>query len=155
MLLPILASFLLSGPAQADDCSQAALARIASAQTLLEQSLSTEDIDRSATVERARILLERTMEDDPGCRDARSLHRKASRMLRAAEPISQAASLEAALMHALERVEALEQAPEPARDEIEVLRFMLAELGRLYPEDDERITALVRRVHALDEGGEK
>ncbi len=102
-------------------------------------------------VERARILLERTSEEDADCKTAKKLHKQATKMLKAAEPISQAASLEDALIHALERVEALEQAEQPDPGEVEVVRFMLAELGRHYP-DDERVDALVRRTLAVQRG---
>ena len=137
--------------AQADTCKPLTVQRIASAESLMQRSLTAEAIDRASMVERSRILLERSLDDDPACRAVKSAHRCASRMLKAAEPISQAASLDDALMHALERVEALEQAEEPERDEIEVLRFMLAELGRHYP-DDERVDALVRRTLVVQRG---
>lgn len=147
LLVPLLAL----APAQADACKPISVQRIASAQALLDQSLEVEAIDRASMVERARILLERTSEDDAGCKSAKSLHKQAGKMLKAAEPISMAASLEDALMHALERVEALEQAAEPDHGEIEVVRFMLAELGNHYP-DDERVDALVRRTIEVQRG---
>ena len=146
-----LVSLLALAPARADTCKPISVQRIASAQALLDQSVEVEAIDRSSMVERARILLERTQDDDPGCKTAKSLHKHATKMLRAAEPVSMAASLEDALMHALERVEALEQAEQPDPGEIEVVRFMLAELGNHYP-DDERVEALVRRTVAVQRG---
>jgi hypothetical protein len=147
LLVPMLAL----APAQADACEPLSVQRITSAQALLDQSLEAEAIDRASFVERARILLEHTQEDDAGCKAAKSLHKQATKMLKAAEPISQAASLEDALMHALERVEALERAAEPDPGEIEVVRFMLAELGNHYP-DDERVDALVRRAIEVQRG---
>jgi hypothetical protein len=147
LLVPLLAL----APADAGDCKPLSVQRIAAAQALLDQSLEAEAIDRASVVERSRILLERVQEEDKACRDAKKLHRQATRMLEAAEPISQAASLEDALIHALERVEALEQAEHPERGEIEVVRFMLAELGNHYP-DDERVDALVRRTLAVQRG---
>ncbi len=147
LLVPLLAL----SPAKADPCNAASVQRIASAEALLDQSLEVEAIDRASMVERARILLERTQEDDADCKDAKKLHKQATRMLKAAEPISMAASLEDALVHALERVEALEQAVEPDPTEVEVVRFMLAELGNHYP-GDERVDALVRRTVAVQRG---
>ncbi len=147
LLVPLLALT----PAHADACKPISVQRIASAQALLDQSLEAEAIDRASMVERARILLERTSQDDTGCKTAKSLHKQAGKMLAAAEPISVAASLDDALMHALERVEALELAAEPDRGEVEVVRFMLAALGSYYP-DDERVDALVRRVIAVQRG---
>ena len=147
LLVPLLAL----APVQAADCFPLSADRIASAEALLDESLEAEAIDRASIVERARILLERTQEDDADCKDAKKLHKHATRMLKAAEPISMAASLEDALMHALERVETLEQAEEPEPAEIEVVRFMLAELGNHYP-GDERIDALVRRTVAVQRG---
>jgi hypothetical protein len=146
-----LVHLLALAPVHADACKPISVQRVASAQALLDQSLEAEAIDRASVVERARILLERTMDDDGGCKDAKQLHKQASKMLKAAEPISQAASLEDALMHALERVEALEQATQADPGEIEVVRFMLAELGRHYP-DDERVDALVRRTVTVQRG---
>jgi len=147
LLVPLLAL----APAQADACKPISVQRIASAQALLDQSLEVEAIDRAGMVERARILLEKTQEDDVACKAAKSLHKQASKMLKAAEPISAAASLDDALMHALERVESLEHAEQPDPAEIEVVRFMLAELGNHYS-DDERVDALVRRVIAVQRG---
>jgi hypothetical protein len=147
LLVPLLAL----SPAKADSCSTVSVQRIASAEALLDDSLEAEAIDRASIVERARILLERTQEDDADCKDAKQLHKHATRMLKAAEPISMAASLDDALMHALERVESLELAQEPEPAEIEVVRFMLAELGNHYP-GDERIDALVRRAVAVQRG---
>ena len=151
MTVLFLVPMLALAPAQADACTPISVQRIASAQVLLDRSLEAEAIDRASIVERARILLERTQEDDAGCKAAKSLHKQASKMLKAAEPISMAASLDDALMHALERVEALEQASEPDPGEVEVVRFMLAELGNHYP-DDERVDALVRRVLDIQRG---
>ncbi len=147
LLVPLLAL----APVQAADCFPLSADRIASAEALLDESLEAEAIDRASIVERARILLERVQDEDPGCKTAKSLHKQATKMLKAAEPVSQAASLEDALMHALERVEALEQAEQPDPAEIEVVRFMLAELGNHYP-DDERVDALVRRAVAVQRG---
>lgn len=147
----LLVHLLALSPVQADSCKPLSVQRIASAQALLDQSLEAEAIDRAATVERARILLERTQDEDGACKAAKALHRQASKMLKAAEPIAQAASLEEALIHALERVEALELASPADPGEIEVVRFMLAELGNHYP-DDERVDALVRRTLAVQRG---
>jgi hypothetical protein len=147
----ILVPLLAMSPVDAGACKPLSVQRIASAEALLQQSLEAEAIDRASVVERARILLERVEEEDQACGDAKKLHKHATKMLKAAEPISQAASLDDALMHALERVEALEQAEQADPGEIEVVRFMLAELGNHYP-DDERVDALVRRTLAVQRG---
>ena len=151
MIPLLLVSLLALSPARADSCNPMSVQRIASAEALLVQSLEADAIDRASFIERARILLERTQDDDTDCKAAKSLHKQATRMLKAAEPISQAASLDDALMHALERVEELEQAEDADPAEIEVVRFMLAELGNHY-QDDERIDALVRRTVAVQRG---
>ncbi|MFH1464587.1 MAG: hypothetical protein ABIO70_09375 [Pseudomonadota bacterium] len=150
----ILVAVLSLGAARADTCTDLSEQRLSSARALLDESLDTANtaaIDRSSIVERARILLERTADEDPSCKAAKSMHKQATRMLKEAEPISRAASADDALMHALERVEALEQAASPDREEIETVRFMLAELGSHFP-DDERVDALVRRVLAVQRG---
>jgi hypothetical protein len=147
----ILVTILSLGAARADTCTDLSEQRLASARVLLDQSLETAAVDRSSIVERARILLERTSEEDPACKAAKSMHKQATRMLREAEPISLAASADDALMHALVRVEALEQAATPDREEIETVRFMLAELTGHFP-GDERVDALVRRVLLVQQG---
>jgi hypothetical protein len=149
----ILVTILSLGAARADTCTDLSEQRLVAARALLDESIETAAIDRSSIVERARILLERTADEDPACKAAKSLHKQASRMLKEAEPISLAASADDALMHALVRVEALEQASTPDREEIETVRFMLAELGSHFP-GDERVDALVRRVLAVQQGAD-
>jgi hypothetical protein len=147
----LLVTALSLGAARAETCTPLSAQRLTAAEALLDQSLQVEAIDRASLVERARILLERTTEQDPACRSARSLHKQATRMLAEAEEVSRAASADEALIHALERVEALEQAAPAGREEIETVRFMLAELASHFP-GDERVDALVRRTLAVQRG---
>ncbi len=94
---------LLAGPtAQAGACDDDAAARVEAADRLVDLAFDAEPVEKAPLLTRAIILLERTLEDAPGCADAEALRTHATKLHRDIEALSTAAALEDALV----RVEA-------------------------------------------------
>ena len=131
--------------AQATPCGEAATARTQAASELLAQLADAEAIDKAALLERARILLERTLEEEPGCGDARSLKEKADGLVDEMQARSTLAAMEEALVNADRMLKYMEKKGAGDPSDLEALRFQLAELGRRLP-GDERVEALAARA---------
>ena len=148
MMTPALLAALTILPAHAGKCSVTALARIEAATALLAQVPSTPEIDQSSVVERARILLEKVVKEEPRCKDAWVIKSEADGTVLTLTPVSRDANLEAAVTEATERVVALEGASPPNPEHLEALRFFLHDLESIAPEDT-RIKSLASRAAKL------
>ena len=146
--MPLLLYLLLLGTSQGEEpCTEIATARVASAHGLLEASVETAVIDRAAILERARVLLERTLEEDPTCEAATDLKHRADQLFEEAEPLSTAAAVEETLHRATRAAEQMEQNG-TTPPELEALRFQVAALVDRLP-GDVRALDLARRVAAI------
>jgi hypothetical protein len=139
---------LAPSPARAAGCTEMGLARVESARLLLAEAPEVPDIDRASLVERAIILLERTLEAEASCADARSVLKDAQKLLKKVTPVSVAADFEAAVAQASARLQDAEASHPRDPEEIETLRFMIASLLDIKPQDT-RLLALARRAAAL------
>ena len=136
---------LLAHLAQATPCGGTAAARVEAADGLMVQLADAEDIDKAALLERARILLERTLEEEPGCVEAHVLKRKADGLVDEMQARSTLASMEEALARAGRILAEMEKSGIQDSAELEALRFQLAELGQRLP-GDERVEGLAARA---------
>ncbi len=143
--MPFLLYLFLLGSSQGDEpCTEIAAARVESAQGLVEESAEAPAIDRAAILERARILLERTLDEDPACQAASDLKIRADQLFEETEPLSSAAAMEETLHRASRRVAEMEQNGATAAD-LEALRFQVAALVDRLP-GDVRALELARRA---------
>ncbi len=148
----LIALLWLTGTAEAGGCSADARARVDSAEQLMVEARQAPAVDKAAVLERARILLERTLKDDPNCRSAARLKTKADELKDDMEALSSAAAREEVLARATRYVTAMEENGVTDYASLEALRFQIAALGDYLP-DDERVEDLARRAAALGEKG--
>ena len=139
---------LLHSPAEAGRCGPDATLRVDAARDLYEEAYEAAPIDKAALLERTLILLERTLEDEPGCKAAQKLLKRVDAVQADMEALSTAAALEQALLDAGERVADYEQGGVTDPEALQTLRFHLQALGQLLP-DDERVLGLQARAAAL------
>lgn len=151
MSTALILTLAMALPAQAGRCSETSLARIQSAQALLATVPQTPAIDQAGVVERARILLEKVVDDEPRCKDAWVVKAEADGTVLTVTPISREANLEEAVAEATARVEEMEKANPRDPEDLEVLRFFLADLEKAAPED-QRVKALASRAAVLGGG---
>jgi len=148
----LLSLALLGAPSFAAPCSETAAVRVDSAKGLLREAHDAPAVDKAALVERARILLERTLDDDPSCRRAEKLKDHADGLAEDVQALSTAAAREGVLARAAETLDVLEAEGVEDPLDVEALRFQLAALDEVMPDDD-RVAALSQRAAAL--GGER
>jgi hypothetical protein len=149
--MPMMAMFLLVLPVAASSpCDDAAQARVEVAQGLIDSLEKTSARDRAAVLERARILLERTIEQAPGCESARTLLDQAEAIVEEVAAVSSSAALEEILADATRYVEAYEKEGVKDPTDLEALRFQIAGLKDRLP-GDERVDALAARAAALQD----
>jgi|GEM_PF-2831324 len=141
-------TLILSTPADSARCGPDASARVDAASDLIDQAFDADPIDKAAVLERARILLERTLEDEPDCRAAVKLKAHADGLHQDMEALSSAAAQEAVLVRAADTVTVWESGGVTDPDALQALRFQLAALHQLRP-DDARVTDLNDRARAL------
>jgi len=147
--MPMMAMFLLVLPvAVAKPCDDAAQARVEAAQGLIDSLHKSHERDRAAVLERARILLERTLEAAPGCKAAHTLQQRADNMVGEVEAVSTRAALEEILADATRYVDTYEKEGVKNVADLEALRFQIAGLKDRLP-GDERVDALAARAAAL------
>ena len=147
--MPMMAMFLgMLSVAAAAPCDEAAQARTEAAEALIEGLDETPALDRAAVLERARILLERTVRDAPRCKAAHALQKRADSLVAEMSEVSTEAALEQTLTDTTRIVTIYEK--EGVRDpaDIEALRFKIAALENRLA-GDERVVALAVRAAAL------
>lgn len=148
--MPMMAMFLLVWPiAASSPCDDAAQVRVEAAQGLIDSLEKTHERDRAAVLERARILLERTIEQAPGCTAAHTLQKQANALVGEVGAVSTRAALEEILVDATRYVEAYEKEGVKNAADLEALRFQIAGLRDRLP-GDERVDALATRAAALE-----
>lgn len=140
--------FLSLPSAHAGKCSETALLRIEAAKSLLAQVPSTPAIDQSSVVERARILLEKVVDEEPRCKDAWVIKAEADGEVLTLTPVSRDANLEAAIAEAGSRLAELEAMSPRNAEQLEALRFFLHDLSSVAP-DDKRVQDLASRAARL------
>ncbi len=143
---------MLGPPASASDCSETATLRVDAAHELLLDAREAPAIDKAALLERARILLDRTLDEDPTCKSARALKAHADGLVTDVQALSTAAAREEVLARAEESLELLESEGVADPLTLETLRFQLAALGEVMVGDD-RVEDLAARAAEL--GGER
>jgi len=149
----LFAVFLVQGAAHAGStCNSISVARMESAQALLEGLKDVPDSRKAMQVERARILLEKTLKEDAACEPAKTLRGQADRIFVEIEHLSSDAAAEETLLRATSLVQALEAATEWDPAEVQATRFLIAALADRLP-GDVRVPALAKRAANL--GGEK
>jgi hypothetical protein len=129
-------------------CNAGSIARVGAANDLLQALEQVPDARKAMQVERVRILLEKVLAEEPGCKVAADLNRKAGRLFEEIALLSSNAAAEKILERAIGLVGALEAAEVVDPAELQATRFLLAALARRLPKD-ERILALAARAARL------
>jgi len=121
---------------------------MASAEGLIEGLDEAPALERAAVLERARILLEKTVRDAPGCTGAQVLKNRADSLVAETAGVSTQAALEQTLSDTTRIVADYEKEGVADAADIEALRFKIAALERRL-DGDERVKALAVRAAGL------
>jgi ABC-type histidine transport system ATPase subunit len=103
---------------------------------------------KAMQVERARILLERVLSEEPKCGDATTLKKQADRLFEEVEVLSSNAAAEQVLARAERLVASLEGTEKVDPAELQATRFLIAALARRLPTEP-KVLLLAERAAVL------
>ena len=141
-------SLVFSSSALADTCDETALTRVEAADQLISTARTATALDQAPLLERAQILLEKTLEDDPSCDQAQTLLSLTETLKPEFQANSAAAAVDAIIVRAADTLTILERDGVTNPEVLETLRFQLAALARELG-DTERVNSLTERAAAL------